>query len=182
MLSPPKNTPDNLILSSKENLNQQPAFSQFDNLSLVEAVRDDMASLEQLPPFLRTLLLTDGTVTRSLEAYFWEPIDVVQIEQAEQACPADLPELELATGATALYRLVELRGRQSGRLYSSASSVIKTGDIPGNWRDELLAGRLGIGTLISDSGMESYRKIMEFSLESSSEVSRRYLIYLNHTA
>lgn len=30
--------------------------------------------LERLPPFLRVLLVTDGTVTRSLAAFFLEPI------------------------------------------------------------------------------------------------------------
>lgn len=30
-----------------------------------------------LPPFLRVLLITDGTVTQSLEAYFADPIEVV---------------------------------------------------------------------------------------------------------
>src|SRR5262245_31461994 len=29
-----------------------------------------------LPPLLRALLLTDGTVTKVLEAYLWEPIRV----------------------------------------------------------------------------------------------------------
>ena len=37
--------------------------------------------LSLLPPFLRTLLVTDGTVTKSLEAFYWEPIKVVSITQ-----------------------------------------------------------------------------------------------------
>lgn len=32
--------------------------------------------LETLAPFLRVLLVTEGTVTRSLEAFFLEPIDL----------------------------------------------------------------------------------------------------------
>ena len=37
---------------------------------------------EQLPPLLRILLVTDGTVTKTLEAYYWERISVDQLAQA----------------------------------------------------------------------------------------------------
>ena len=157
----------------------------FDNLNLIAALKNSQSALAQLPAFLRTLLVADGTITRSLEAFFWEPIDIIQIEQQEQQCPTDFPQLELAKGTTALFRQVELRGRQSGKLYSKADSIIKTNDIPCNWRKELLAGRLGIGTLISDSGMESYREIISYELDCHSknqgDVSRQYRIFLeNH--
>ena len=37
--------------------------------------------LAHLPPFLRSLLVTDGTVTKILEAYFWEPVLVDTLAQ-----------------------------------------------------------------------------------------------------
>ena len=40
---------------------------------------DDLVST--LPPILRSLLVTDGTISRVLEAYFWEPIDTEMIRQ-----------------------------------------------------------------------------------------------------
>jgi hypothetical protein len=36
-----------------------------------------------LPPFLRVLPITDGTVTQSLEAYFADPIEVVVLSHCE---------------------------------------------------------------------------------------------------
>ena len=39
--------------------------------------RHENLDIEAMPPFLRTLLVTDGTVTKSLEAFFWEPVVVV---------------------------------------------------------------------------------------------------------
>jgi len=154
----------------------------FDNLSLISALGNTRGDLTRLPPYLRTLLVADGTVSRSLEAYFWEPIDVIQIKQGEQSCVTAIDALNLEAGESALYRSVELRGRNTGILYSRADSIIKARELPENWRRELMSGRLGIGTLISDSGMESYREIMHYDLGSSAdkptEVSRSYRIFL----
>ena len=40
--------------------------------------------LAELPPFLRALLVTDGTVTKILEAYFWEPVVVDTLSSASR--------------------------------------------------------------------------------------------------
>lgn len=156
--------------------------SSFDNLSLIAALSEFQTEMTRLPPFLRTLLVADGTVTRSLEAYFWEPIDIIQIELGENNCEEAVDALNLAAGSKALRRKVEMRGRNSGQLYSRADSIIKSDEIPQHWREELISGRLGIGTLISDSGMESYREIMHYDLAHekriTGEVSRSYRIYL----
>lgn len=155
----------------------------FDNLGLINALGGNkQRDLTGLPPYLRTLLVADGTVSRSLEAYFWEPIDVVQIKQGEHSCETAVEALNLLAGESALYRSVELRGRNTGTLYSRADSIIKAAELPQNWRRELISGRLGIGTLISDSGMESYREIMNYDLGGGNgkpaEVSRSYRIFL----
>ncbi len=176
--------PNNLTTEPSTGQSQH-ELDDFDNLKLVSALADSQQAVSRLPPFLRTLLVADGTVTRSLEAYFWEPIDVIQLEQQERQSSEPVPELELEANSRALFRRVELRGRRSGKLYSCAESIIKTTEIPLTWRDELLAGRLGIGTLISDSGMESYREIIGYDLDaaadtgSSAVVSRNYRIFLN---
>ena len=47
--------------------------------------------MEALPPFLRTLLVTDGTVTKSLEAFFWENIKVEMRMQEQCWLTQDLP-------------------------------------------------------------------------------------------
>jgi hypothetical protein len=40
--------------------------------------------LATLPPFLRTLLVADGTVTKILEAFFWEPVRIESISNQEE--------------------------------------------------------------------------------------------------
>ena len=158
-------------------------MNQFDNLSLIAALDTQKSErLAALPPFLRTLLVADGTVTRSLEAYFWEPIDVVQVNQQKVTLECEVKHLGLGAGDTTLYREVELRGRTSGRLFSTAQSYIHLDVVPAPWRTKLMDGRLGIGTLISDSGMESFREIVDFDFTRPQVVVRTYLILLNGTA
>ena len=48
---------------------------------------------DQLPPVLRTLLLSDGTVTKFLEAYYQEPIRVKTLFHAEAPPGEDMTPL-----------------------------------------------------------------------------------------
>ena len=53
---------------------------------IVDGFEDDAGlgkAMADLPPFLRSLLITDGTVTKTLEAYFWEPVQVQVLKQQE---------------------------------------------------------------------------------------------------
>jgi len=114
-----------------------------------------------LPPFLRTLLVTDGTVTKSLEAFCWEPIDVETVSQAVIQAERDIGWLDLASGEAIIARRVNLRGRTSGVVYTSPNSLIRPNLIPETLRDGLMAGALGIGELIRDCGLETYRELLE---------------------
>ena len=120
-----------------------------------------------LPPFLRTLLVTDGTVTKSLEAFYWEPIDVETVSQAVIQAEGDIGWLDLASGEAIIARRVNLRGRTSGVVYTSANSLIRPNLIPETLRDGLMAGALGIGELIRDCGLETYRELLEIGVSGS---------------
>ena len=58
--------------------------------------------MSQLPPFLRVLLTTDGTVTKSLESYFWEPVAVVNISQHPQVLDTGLPLIDKVSGVVSM--------------------------------------------------------------------------------
>ena len=51
--------------------------------------------LSQLPAFLRTLMVTDGTVTKSLEAWFWEPVKVEVLMNALEQSDSTVDGLEV---------------------------------------------------------------------------------------
>ena len=50
---------------------------------------------ESLPPFLRAVLLADGTVTSLISAFMGEEIDVLTVEQSFIKMPDELSFLEL---------------------------------------------------------------------------------------
>jgi chorismate-pyruvate lyase len=142
--------------------------------------------LTELPPFLRALMMTDGTVTKILEAYFWEPVAVDTIEQRFEEAQAAVPWVGVRQGDLCLVRDAQLRGTHSGRTYAEAFSLIRTELIPTDFRRRLIDREIGIGALIRDSGLESYREILDVGLERSEDgadsVFRTYRIFIDRQA
>ena len=111
----------------------------------------------ELPPFLRTLLVADGTVTKALEAYFWEPVDVRQLAQQLQRLSDPVEGLEYVPGDPVLRREVRLNGRHSGRCYALARSFLALKSLPSHFADAIVTGKMGIGELLREQGVETYR-------------------------
>jgi chorismate-pyruvate lyase len=118
----------------------------------------------QIPPILRTLLVSDGTVTKFLEAYYWEPIQVKRLFHGDSEIDRDLAPIELKRGDTALHRRVLLCGMATQRVYSYAESFIRTDLLWPNVRDDLVQGRLGIGELLRDKRVETYRELLTYEM------------------
>lgn len=121
--------------------------------------------LRELPPFLRALLVTDGTVTKILEAYFWEPVAVDTLDQRFETAQQPVPAIQIQTGDQCLTRDARLRGTETGRSFAAAYSLIRTELIPDGFRQRLIDREIGIGVLIRDSGLESYREVLEVGLD-----------------
>ncbi len=120
---------------------------------------------DAIQPVLRALLAMDGTVTKFLEAFFWEPIQVQQLLQADICLEHDLPALETSAGTPVLKRHVVLRGLKSDRIYTFAESFIRVDRLWDGVREDLLQGRLGIGELLRDRRMETYREVLTYGRE-----------------
>lgn len=127
----------------------------------------------ELPAIIRVLLATDGTVTKSLESYFWEPVSVqclkqerlassqITTEQLIKNAEHQPPKPNLWLESDDLWcRNVCLRGEKSQKSYVQASSVVCFSILPQSLRDGLLAGGLGIGEIIRELGMETYRRVI----------------------
>lgn len=150
------------------------------------AIRDEQGAsrpLAELPPFLRALLATDGTVTKILEAYFWEPVAVDTLEQRIEQAQAPVPWIEVAAGDGCLVRDARLRGVRSGCAFAEAFSLIRTELIPDDFRRRLIDREIGIGALIRDSGLESYREVLDVGLDRAApggeSVFRTYRIFID---
>jgi len=144
-----------------------------------------------LPPILRTLLVTDGTVTKCLESYFWEPVNVEGVTQVIERTEAEISWLNLGAGVEVLTRAVRLVGASSGTIYAEAFSVIRIDLLPPRLRESLLSGALGIGELIRECELETYRELLEIGYvtlpldagnerSTSESVFRAYRIWLGH--
>lgn len=163
--------------------------------AIIPGFNSDQMAMDKLPPLLRTLLVTDGTVTKSLEAFFWEPVTIDTLLLESVATARQVNWLQITPGETVLLREVYLRGTQSDRIYASAFSVVRLSVLPVDIRDTLVSGKVGIGVLIRDSGLESYREILDIgtsrqtlplykrdkdNASDTDVVSRTYRIIVNH--
>ena len=123
--------------------------------------------LSLLPPFLRTLLVTDGTVTKSLEAFYWEPIKVVSITQELVQKPNRITVFDKDEVGQFLHREIELVGQYTDTSYATADSYICLSRLPSSTAERLIANKIGIGELLRDEGLESYREIFDFGVDNS---------------
>lgn len=150
---------------------------------VIPAPFGDPVPLMALPSFLRALLVTDGTVTKILEAYFWEPVAVDTLEQRFETAEEPVPAIQIVSGDRCLIRNARLRGTDSGRSFAEAFSLIRTELIPSGFRQRLIDREIGIGVLIRDSGLESYREVLDVGMEVSSDggraVCRTYRIIID---
>ena len=149
---------------------------------IVTNSKNETLHMERLPAFLRTLLVADGTVTKSLEAYFWEQIEVENLGQAPITLQEEIPALDLHAGQAVLERRVRLHGLVSGHIYAHAHSLIKLEALPEHLRVDLQHGRIGIGELLRERGLETYREILDVGYAEASVESlyRSYRIVLQH--
>src|SRR3989337_2645452 len=83
-----------------------------------------IVNLRALTPFQRALLVIDGTVTKFIEAYTMEPIEVVRLAQSTQQLPGDHVWLEAPKTTEVVARQVVLRGKFSQKPYVYAQSLI----------------------------------------------------------
>lgn len=155
-------------------------YTPFDILSL-----DNGSSLHlrELPAFLRVLLTTDGTVTKSIESYFWEPVLVKTRAQQRQILSCAVPYLNKAAGDEVMVRDVSLEGENSAKEYARAHSYVCTEALSANMAADLESGRVGIGELIRECGLETYRELVELGREEfngAQWITRTYRIVMAH--
>jgi chorismate-pyruvate lyase len=150
----------------------QPTGSRFDPLGDLLATRGarpaGMAAvnLRALTPFQRALLVMDGTVTKFVEAYTMEPIEVVRLSQEAHELGAEDPWLEAGAGEPVVRREVLLRGGYSRTLYAYAVSVIVPGRLPAEVLADLEeAGSGGLGRILLDQRLETRREVLWYGRE-----------------
>lgn len=127
---------------------------------------------EKLSSFQRILLTTDGTLTDILEAYVWEPIEIVKLMQENLRVPAAMPLLDIAARTEVLQREVLLRGARSAKNYLHATSVLVLDRLDPGLREDLTTTQEPLGKLMIQARLETFREIVKCYSQTNVDVSK----------
>ncbi len=146
------------------------AFDPADGLFVAQFERPaglEPINMRALSPVQRALVVIDGTVTRFLEAYNMEPIEVTTLGQAEQTLETAQEWLEVRAGRDVLARHVTLTGGYSGRLYAYAISITNANAIPRDIRAAMEIQGGSVGRILLSSRVEQRREVLWYGRETS---------------
>lgn len=134
----------------------------------------------------RALLVTDGSVTRLLEAFGNAPVGVRTIQQKIIPVPEKIAEfLEIQPGEDVNFRKVDLYNKNSGRVLIHAISYAPLKHLPTGAITRLMREDEPIGMIMRDEKMESRREILSMKKTplSSEDLLRpnRAKFFLNRT-
>lgn len=143
--------------------------------------RAALQELGELPGFLRSLLVADGTVTMALEAYFDEVIRIETVLQEPQELSAKIPVLDMEKGDLCYFRRVKLLGEDSGRCYAEAASILNKNAIGDALFEQLVDEHVGIGVILRNFARGSFREVLSIQrgkLFAGFDVHRTYRVSL----
>jgi chorismate-pyruvate lyase len=149
-------------------------FDPFSDLFLMQ--KDKPAHLNQiniqtLTPFQRSLLANDGTVTKFLEAYTLESIEISLLKQETQKLLTDHPWLEVHKETNVIVREVLLCGQQSAKVYAYADSLLLPERLPQEVKQRLQVEKGGLGRILLNSLIEERREILWYGHEHIADLS-----------
>jgi chorismate-pyruvate lyase/acyl carrier protein len=129
-----------------------------------------------LSAFQRILLTTDGTVTEILEAFSGESIRVVKLHQDVINLERAVASLELPWGEPVLRRSILLQGHMSLVNFLYADSIIALDRLTEGVRDGLLNSKKGIGMLILEHRIETFKEILDCGIEPASGLAQYFQV------
>ena len=127
-------------------------------------------SLRDLTPFQRALMVIDGTVTRFIEAYQQEPVNIFRLAQTEARTVAADRWLQVPAEENVIRRQVLLRGASTGRCFAWADSCLAASRLTAGMRAGLETDPGGLGRILLDSVIETRRECLWFGREQLSDI------------
>ena len=129
-----------------------------------------------LSPFQRIILTTDGTLTDILEAYLFEPIQVIKLSEVLVTITNKVPQLELEKGTDVIDRKILLQGKISRKNFIYAESIIVPDRLDEKFRNSLLNSQVPLGRLWLEHKLETFKEIIDSSKEPANELSSYFNI------
>ncbi|MDP3984989.1 MAG: chorismate pyruvate-lyase family protein [Acidimicrobiia bacterium] len=132
-------------------------------------------NLRTLSPFQRALLVIDGTVTKFLEAFTLQPVDVALVSQELRRLPEQHDWLEVDADTPVIAREVTLRGRYDRFLHAYAASLLVIERLPESVQQGLTTNPGGLGRIILDSKLETRREVLWYGRQRTDQPRIREL-------
>lgn len=128
--------------------------------------------LTEVEPFLRALLFTDGTVTRTLEVQALSRVSVEVVDQADMTVTGQVAShLEAPSGTESLRRRVLISAGEAAAPAIWAESHILPSRLPPGFLSVLQGAPDGIGESLQRVELESWRDLLWFGFDSHPEWS-----------
>lgn len=143
-------------------------FDPFADLMVMQAAKPPHwrpIDLRTLTPFQRALVSMDGTVTKFIEAYTLEPVEIMRLQQQDQVLRTDHPWLAAPSGTTVIARQVLLSGKYSAKIYAYAVSLLLVERLPGEVLRSLDVEPAGLGRILLSSQLENRREVLWYGRE-----------------
>lgn len=166
---------DGVVAPASETENQEP-FDPLSDLFVAQFARPPelgVLNLRVLTPFQRALLVIDGTVTKFIEAFTMEPVEVVRVAQAARTLDSEHRWLETPAGTEVVARQVVLEGKYSRTVHAYASSLVVIDRLPEEARRALDDHEGGLGRILLASGLESRREVLWYGREHTDDLPER---------
>lgn len=133
-------------------------------------------NLSQLSIFQRILLITDGTLTKILETYVHEDLQVVKLSEEKQVTSQNNPLLELTVGQEIITRKIVLQGKSTKNNWLYAESILVLERLQEEFKEKLLHSKQPIGKLWLESRMETYKEIVLVDREQANDLASLFRI------
>jgi len=122
--------------------------------------------LTQLTPFQRALLAIDGTVTKFIEAYTLEAIEIIRLKQETKPIKTNYKWLDLLPNTPVIERQVLLRGQRTANIYVYAISVLIQERLTDDIKQGVQSDSGGLGRILLSSQIENRRELLWYGQES----------------
>lgn len=146
------------------------AFDPLQELFVAQASRPahwSEVNLRALTPYQRALLMIDGTVTKFIEAYTLEPVEVLRLSQFTQRLAEYHCWLAAQKEAHVMVREVLLRSRYGRTPLAYAVSLIMPERLQPAVRRGLEGDGQSLGRLLLDCQVETRRELLWYGRERS---------------
>lgn len=125
----------------------------------------------ELSTFQRILLVTDGTLTKILEAYLTEQLQVVKLSEEIVNITKDILHLDIKTGCEVIKRNILLKGQISEHNWLYAESIIVIERLEKKFRDKLIKSHVPIGKLWIEYKAETFKEIIISAREPANDLA-----------